>query len=215
MCGFRHFNQSISNLIDCLLLFLKFTFRFIYCCVCATINLRHLKCERGPFRDSFTSLLIHLSLSSCPSPFTYSTTGPFIIIIFSFSLIIPLSSRLSLLEFRSMPFHPLIPQFMLSSTPSFFPFLSLQYRAFPSLFSAVTVLRSATGEKKKEENRGARRELYQQENRRRDAGGVATPPKMLMRQSIRDFHRRKNSSASLGVFINHRKFILINLLLFH
>lgn len=215
MRGFRHFNQSISNLIDCLLLFLKFTFRFIYCCVCATISLRLFKMWKGAlsrlvYVTAYSSISFFLPLPQ-PSPFIYSTTGPFIIIIFSFSLIIPLSSRLSLLEFRSMPFIPLYPNSC--SLPLRHFFLSFHY-AFPSLLSAVTVLRSPTGKKKKEENRGARRELYQQENRRRDAGGVATPPKMLMRQSIRDFHRRKNSSASIGVFINHRKFILIDLLLF-
>jgi len=124
-----------------------------------------------------TPLLIHLSLSfflslslsllslPCPSPFIYSTSGPFIIIIFSFSLIIPLSSCLSLLEFRFSPFHPLI-------VPIHAPFLSVVF-SFPFVTLPLPPLHGAvlpiypTGKKKKEENRGARRELYRQGDARR------------------------------------------------
>lgn len=106
-------------------------------------------------------LFVYLFLPASPLSFIYSTTGPFIIIIFSFSLIIPLSSRLSLLEFRSSPFHPLI-------APIHAPFLSVIFSfpfatLFPSLLSAAVVRPIyPTGGEKEEESHRACRELYQQ-----------------------------------------------------
>ena len=121
----------------------------------------------------------------CPSPFiSYSPTNPFIIIIFSFSLIIPLSSCLSLLEFRSSPFHPLI---ALIHTPFlvsfFFLFLSLRFPFLLNMIYPTDKKKKFVGLVVNYTDRGM--------HRRDDAGGVATPPKMLMRQSIRDFRQRK------------------------
>lgn len=145
-----------------------------------------------------------------PPPFIYSTTSPFIITTFSFSPIISLSVCLSRLEFRSSPFHPLIASV---HAPFFsvifsFPFATFPFPSLRGLHAVLPIY--PTGEKRERKivrlfvnYTGGRGGCIGEAT---TAGGVATPPKMLMRQSIRDF-RRRNSSVVASASLSIRKFI--------
>lgn len=156
-----------------------------------SINLRHLKCKRGPFRDSFTSLLIRLSLSTCPFLIPlyllYHRSLYYYHLLFLSNypaILLSLSSRVSLFALSS-PYH-----LNSASLPLCHFFLPFRYASPPSSPRSPSDL--PHGDKKgKGKSWGCSWIIPAGGMHRRDDDGVATPPKMLMRQSIHDFRRRK------------------------
>lgn len=151
---------------------------------------------------AYSSISFFLPFPHSP-PFICSTIGLFIIITFSFSLIIPLSLCLCLLESRSSPFHLLIALFHAPFLAVIFSFLFVALSLLPSPHSPIY------HKKKKGKSWGCSWIILA--GRCIDETTTLAASRRHLKCSCVNrsatFAKERNSSVCLDVFINRWKFI--------
>lgn len=182
------------------MLFFKFTF-FFFLHTCSYYNLWHLKCRRRRYAKGALRRRVYITAYSTLSlslshPFLVPrplSILPLLLLSPSLSLQLPRYHSFSLFSsFALRPFIPLSHQFTLPSILRFFP--SFRYGFSPPSSPPRGPSNLPQRKNKKKRKIVGLVVNYAVEGMRvgetTTLAGVATPPKTLMRQSIRDFRRR-------------------------